>query len=279
MRTIKPWLMLLLALTSGGLAAYLALRYLRQQATPLLAETHQGDVVLATRDLPVGHVIVDGDVKVIGWPGEALPEGYLGATAGALGRGVIMPLHPNEPLLESKLAPKDGGGGLPVAISEGMRALSVRVDEVISVAGFVVPGTRVDVLLTMADANDAKEAVTKVILQNVLALAAGQSVEKDKDGRPQPVGVLTVLVTPEQAESLALASNQGKIQLALRNTLDTLHIKTDGARAGSLLSLRPASGPAVSRPNRGPRAVTPTPRAAETVIEGYNGGVRTLLKF
>ena len=87
-----------------------------------------------------------------------------------------------------------------------------------------------------------RRPITKVILQNVQALAAGQSVEKDKDGRPQPVGVLTVLVTPEQAESLALASNQGKIQLALRNTLDTLHIKTDGARANSLLALRPSSG-------------------------------------
>lgn len=278
MRTLKPWLMLLLALTSGGLAAYLALRYLRQQATPLLAEVRKGEVVLAVRDLPVGHMVQEGDVKVVGWPGEALPEGYLGSTAGALGRGVIVPLHPNEPLLESKLAPKDGGGGLPVAINEGMRALSVKVDEVISVAGFVVPGTRVDVLLTMAAPDASGETVTKVILQNVQALAAGQSIERDKDGRPQPVGVLTVLVTPEQAESLALASNQGKIQLALRNTLDTLHIKTDGARANSLLSMRPAA-PSGSRPNRGPRAVAPTPRSAETVIEGYNGGVRTLLKF
>jgi pilus assembly protein CpaB len=269
--------MLLLALTSGGLAAYLALRYLRQQATPLMAEVRKGEVVLAVRDLPVGHMIAEGDVKVIGWPGEALPEGYLASAASALGRGVIVPLHPNEPLLESKLAPKDGGGGLPVAITEGMRALSVKVDEVISVAGFVVPGTRVDVLLTMPNGSGG-EPVTKVILQNVQALAAGQSIERDKDGRPQPVGVLTVLVTPEQAESLTLASSQGKIQLALRNTLDTLHIKTDGARAGTLLALRPgaATGP---RPNRGPRAVAPTPRSAETVIEGYNGGVRTLLKF
>jgi pilus assembly protein CpaB len=276
MRTIKPWLMLLLALTSGGLAAWLALRYLRQQATPLLAEAPKGEVVLATRDLPVGHMVEEGDVKVVGWPGEALPEGFLGTTAGAVGRGVIVPLRPNEPLLESKLAPKDGGGGLPVAITEGMRALSVRVDEVISVAGFVVPGTRVDVLLTMPDPNSAGQPTTKVILQNVQALAAGQSIEKDKDGKPQPVGVLTVLVTPEQAESLALASNQGKIQLALRNTLDTLHIKTDGAR-GTLFSVR---APAVAgRPNRGPRSITPQPRSAETVIEGYNGGVRTLLKF
>lgn len=278
MRTLRPWLMLLLALTSGGLAAYLALRYLRQQATPLLAETPKGEVVLAVRDLPVGHMITDGDVKVVGWPGEALPEGYLGSTASALGRGVIVPLRLNEPLLESKLAPKDGGGGLPVAIGEGMRALSVKVDEVISVAGFVVPGTRVDVLLTMAAPGENGETVTKVILQNVQALAAGQSVEKDKDGRPQPVGVLTVLVTPEQAESLALASNQGKIQLALRNTLDTLRIKTDGARSNSLLAMRPAPASG-SRPNRGPRTIAPTPRSAETVIEGYNGGVRTLLKF
>lgn len=276
MRTLKPWLMLLLALTSGGLAAWLALRYLRQQATPLLAEVPKGEVVLATRDLPVGHMVVDGDVKVIGWPGEALPEGFLGTTASAVGRGVIVPLHPNEPLLESKLAPKDGGGGLPVAIAEGMRALSVRVDEVISVAGFVVPGTRVDVLLTMPDPNAGGQPTTKVILQNVQALAAGQSVEKDKDGKPQPVGVLTVLVTPEQAESLALASNQGKIQLALRNTLDTLHIKTDGAR-GTLFSVR-VPAPA-GRPNRGPRSIAPEPRSAATVIEGYNGGVRTLLKF
>ena len=278
MRTIKPWLMLLLALTSGGLAAYLALRYLRQQATPLLAETRKGEVVLATRDLPVGHVIEEGDIKVVGWPGEALPEGYLAATPAAVGRGVIQPVHPNEPLLEAKLAPKDGGGGLPVAINEGMRAISVRVDEVISVAGFVVPGTRVDVLLTMDNAGESKEAVTKVILQNVQALAAGQSVEKDKDGKPQPVGVLTVLVTPEQAESLALASNQGKIQLALRNTLDTLHIKTDGARASGLLALQSAA-PSRPRVNRGPRTVAPTPQATPTVIEGYNGGVRTLLKF
>lgn len=277
MRTLRPWLMLLLAIVSGGLAAYLALRYLRQQATPLLAETRRGEVVLATRDLPVGHLIGEGDVKVIGWPGEALPEGYLGNTAGVIGRGVIVPVHPNEPLLDSKLAPKDGGSGLPVAITEGMRALSVKVDEVISVAGFVVPGTRVDVLLTMPDPADNGQNTTKVILQNVQALAAGQSVEKDKDGRPQPVGVLTVLVTPEQAESLALASNQGKIQLALRNTLDTLHIKTDGARAASLFSGR-APAP---RANRGPRSLTPapTPRSSETVIEGYNGGVRTLLKF
>ena len=277
MRKIRPWLMLLLALTSGGLAAYLALRYLRQQATPLLAsEPHRGEVVLATRDLPVGHVLAKEDIKVVSWPGEAMPEGFISSNEAALGRGVITPLRMNEPLLETKLASKDAGGGLPLAMNEGLRALSVRVDEVISVAGFVVPGTRVDVLLTMT--GPGGEPTTKVILQNVQALAAGQSVEKDKDGKPQTVSVITVLVTPDQAETLALASNQGKIQLALRNTLDTPGSSptapgpTRSSGRGRLRSrgLVPIADRAPSEP---------TPRSAETVIEGYNGGVRTLLKF
>ncbi len=189
MRKIRPWLLLLLALTSGGAAAYLALRYLRQQATPLMAsEPHRGEVALAMRDLPVGHVLAKEDIKVVNWPGEAMPEGFISSNEAALGRGVITPLRMNEPLLETKLASKDAGGGLPLAVNEGLRALSVRVDEVISVAGFVVPGTRVDVLLTM-DGPERAEPTTKVILQNVQALAAGQSVEKDKDGKPQTVSV------------------------------------------------------------------------------------------
>ncbi len=151
MRKIRPWLLLLLALASGGLAAYLALRYLRQQATPLMAsEPKRGQVVLATRDLPVGHVLSKQDVKIVNWPAEAMPEGFISSGEAAVGRGVVTPLRTNEALLETKLASKDAGGGLALAVSEGLRALSVRVDEVISVAGFVVPGTRADVLLTMA---------------------------------------------------------------------------------------------------------------------------------
>jgi pilus assembly protein CpaB len=277
MRKIKPWLLLLLALVSGGLAAYLALRYLRQQATPLMAsEPRRGEVALAIHDLPVGHVLTKDDIKVINWPGEAMPEGFISSSDAAIGRGLITPLRMNEPLLETKLASKDAGGGLPLAVNEGLRALSIRVDDVISVAGFVVPGTRVDILLTMV--GPSGEQTTKVIMQNVQALAAGQSVEKDKDGKPLVVGVITVLVTPEQAETLALASTQGRIQMALRNTLDTTRIVTDGAKTSQLLGVRAAPVAGV-RPNRGPRPVVvdPTPRA--TVIEGYNGGVRTLLKF
>lgn len=277
MRNLRPWLMLLLALVSGGLAAYLALRYLRQQASPLMAaEPRRGQVALATRDLPVGTVLTEQDVKLVAWPGEAMPEGFIGSPQAAVGRGVITPVRLNEPLLDSKLASKEAGGGLSIAVGEGMRALSVRVDEVVSVAGFVVPGTRVDVLLTIQPPG-ASENQTKVILQNVQTLAAGQQIQRDKDGKPQTVTVITLLVTPEQAEKLTLAANQGRIQLALRNTMDTLTTNTPGILASNLLGQvkRTASG---SRPNRGPRAPAAA-GPAPTIIEGYNGGVRTLLKF
>jgi pilus assembly protein CpaB len=280
MRKLRPWLVLLLALSSGGLAAYLALQYLRQQAAPVIvADSRKGRVVLATRDLPLGHVLSEEDVKSVSWPGDAVPQGYLGSTELAVGRGVIVPLHENEPLLDTKLASKDAGGGLAIAVSEGMRAVSVRVDDVISVAGFVGPGTRVDVLLTLSPPGNDADPTTKVILQNVQTLAAGQSVQKDREGRAQTVTVITVLVTPEQAEALALASNQGRIQLALRNTLDTLTVRTAGVRASGLLGPRLGQGGAPPAGPRTPRPTAPTRVSTETIIEGYNGGVRTLLKF
>ena len=278
MRNLRPWLMLLLALVSGGLAGYLALRYLRQQASPLMAsEPRAGQVALATRDLPVGTVLTPQDVKLVEWPGNAMPAGYVSSVDAAVGRGVIATVRANEPLLDGKLALKEAGGGLPIAVGEGMRALSVRVDDVVSVAGFVVPGTRVDVLLTIQPPG-SNETQTRVILQNVRTLAAGQQIQRDKDGKPQTVTVITLLVTPEQAERLTLGANQGRIQLALRNTLDTLTAETQGIVASALLGgARRAAGP-----RRSGRAAPSQPvesGPAPTIIEGYNGGVRTLLKF
>ena len=277
MRNLRPMLMLLLALVSGGLAAYLALRYLRQQASPLMAaEPRAGQVALATRDLSVGTVLTPQDVKLVEWPGNAVPVGYISSSEAAVGRGVIANVRANEALLDTKLAMKEAGGGLPIAVGEGMRALSVRVDDVVSVAGFVVPGTRVDVLLTIQPPG-SNETQTRVILQNVATLAAGQQIQRDKDGKPQTVTVITLLVTPEQAERLTLGSNQGRIQLALRNTLDTLTADTPGILASGLLgAAKRTAGP--RRPGRGPaRPVESGP--APTIIEGYNGGARTLLKF
>lgn len=277
MRKRRPWFMLLLALTSGVVAALLALRYLRERTTPLMAaEPRKATVVLLARSLPVGAVIGERDLKTVSWPAEAVPSGYIRSIQDAVGRGIIIPVAENEPLLASKISTKDAGGGLPIIIRDGMRAVSVRVDEVIGVAGFVLPGTRVDVLLTLAKGSNRPQSITKTLLQNVQTLAAGQSVQRDKEGKPQTVTVITLLVSPDDAELLALAAKEGQLQLALRNTLDTLAISTNGARADKLSPSAP-SGRTPNRPQRA-RPVS-APKANPTVVEGYKGGERTLTTF
>jgi len=277
MRKSRPWFMLVLALTSGIVAALLALRYLRERTTPLMAsEPRTATIVLSARNLPVGALLTERDLKVVSWPGEAVPSGYIRSVKDAVGRGVITPVAENEPLLEAKVSTKDAGGGLPIIIRDGMRAVSVRVDEIIGVAGFVLPGTRVDVLLTLDKNANRPQSITKTLLQNVQTLAAGQSVTRDKEGKPQTVTVITVLVSPDDAELLALAAKEGRLQLALRNTLDTLAVATSGARADKLSPSAASSTP--NRPQR-TRAAAPIPRANPTVVEGYRGGERTLTTF
>jgi pilus assembly protein CpaB len=273
MRRLRPWLILTLALVTGGTAGVLALRYLRQYTPPLQAESRSGLVAVATREIPVGSVLDKTDIRLVEWPGTSMPAGFIASPEAAIGRGLITSVTENEPLLESKLAPVGTGGGLPALITDGMRAVAVRVDEVVGVAGFVLPDARVDVLLTME--SQSGEPTTEVILQKVRTLAAGQEVQRDKDGKPRSVPVITVLVTPEQAETLALAASQGRIQLALRNALDTTTVTTNGARANTLLG-RPAAPAAPSSR----RTYIPRPQGRDTaVVEVYRGGARTLLKF
>jgi pilus assembly protein CpaB len=268
--------MLAAAVASGGLAALLAMRYLQQKATPLAAQPVRSSMVVAARPLPVGTIVSEQHVKTIEWTGGALPLGYIGNPQDAIGRGLISDLQENEPMLESRLAPKGAGGGLPIIINEGMRGLTMRVNEVSGVAGFVTPNTRVDVLLTMEDRNTAGEPATRIIMQDMRVLAAGQSIQPDKEGKPQPVPVVTFLVTPEQAETLALASGQGSIQLALRNQLDTMQVKTSGTRRSALMRVGPA---APARRGGAGRAAAPSPEPAAQTVEVYRGGVRTLMKF
>jgi len=278
----RSLVLLFVALAAGGAAAWISLGYLRNQAQPLLrSSTASAVAVIASKDLPVGTVLKEEDVRLIAWPGDAVPVGLIRTKGEAVGRGVVTTMRLNEPFLESKLAPQGKGGGMPILITEGMRALSIQVDAVAAVAGFVVPGTRVDVLLTMLPQGGG-EPVTKAIMQNLQALAAGQSIQVDAEGKPQPVPVITLLVTPEQAETLALASGQGRIQMALRNALDTLPIRTNGARLTTIMGgPRPATalvGPAAQAWRRTP-AAAPTPVAEETIVEGFRGGERTLTKF
>jgi pilus assembly protein CpaB len=264
--------MLIAASVSGLLAGYVALVYVSEEPAPLQAATPSQTIVVAARDLPAGSIVRREDVEMVGWPGSAVPQGFAVQAGDVVGRGLIVEVRRNEPLLQWKLAQREAGGGLPITIPEGMRAVSVEVDEVIGVAGFVLPGTRVDVLATVMPGTDRTQITTRIILQNVRALAADQKYQQDIQGQPQYVTVVTLLVTPEQAEVLTLAATEGRIQLALRNTLDGEEIVTQGRRITSLVA---TGGPA--RPAA--RAVTTQPADPERVIESYEGGNRTLLRF
>ena len=274
MRQRRLWLILSLALLSGGSAAYLALAYLRDRTPRLMAaEAPRIQVAVAARDLPLGTILQQADVRMIDWRGDAVPPGYVREAATVVGRGLITPVKANELLMDGKLAPRGAGGGLAVTIPDGLRAVSVRVDDVIGVAGFVLPGTRVDVVLTLPPKDERKETVTQIVLQNVPVLAAGQVVQQDAQGKPITVSVLTVLVTPDDGEKLILAANQGKIQLALRNSLDLAEVQTPGARERGLL-------PGVRQVGNGNSGVrNAQSEASGSVVEAYKGGVRTLIKF
>jgi pilus assembly protein CpaB len=180
-------------------------------------------VVMAARDLEIGTKVAESDLKIADWAG-ASPAGAFSKTGDLVGRALIYPVFQNEMLLDAKLAPIGSGAGLPAVIPSGMRAVSIRVDDVVAVAGFVGPGTRVDVLLTGNPGKSGGDSsLTKTILQNVQVLAAGQKIQPDEQGRAEKVNVVTLLCNPEDAAKVTLAANEGRIQLVLRNPTDTTH--------------------------------------------------------
>ena len=208
-------------LLSGGVT-YLAYRVLQTRLRPP-EETTQ--VVVAAKILPMGSRIIKEDIQLAAWPKANPLQGSFADPTLVEGRALMVPVQVNEPILESKLAPKEGGAGLMAIIPEGMRALSIQVNSIIGVGGFVVPGSRVDLILTAVPPEGVKgakgqETGSKIILENLEVLAAGQNVQKDVDGKPQAVQDVTLLLTPEQTERVALATGDGRIQLALRNPLD-----------------------------------------------------------
>ena len=259
---------LVLAILSGTAAAYLALTFLRDTGTvqALTDDTDSVQLVLATRDLSPGDEVTAQDIKLVSWPGESVPEGYSVTPAEVVGRGVIVSVSRNEPLMTNKLASAEAGAGLSITIPAGKRAMSVKVDDVIGVAGFATPGTRVDVLVTLDNAAQLSEPHTQLVLQNIIVLAAGQTTERDFRGDPTSVPVVTLLVDPEESEKLALASAKGRIQLALRNPLDFDSTDTPGTRAQTLL-------PSMNRPVRSARRSAPRPSGI--TVDVFRGPARS----
>jgi pilus assembly protein CpaB len=231
------------------------------------------DVIVAANDIQVGARIEEHDVRTVKYPGSALPAGTYSARSKVLGRGVILPIAKGEFILPTKLAPENAGSGLPSLIPPGMRAVSVRVNEVVSVAGFVGPGTRVDILLT-GTPNGSSENQTTTVLQNVAVIASGQRLERNAAGDAQNTPVITLLVSPDDAERLTLASSEGRIQLALRNPLDTQQDEVAAANAKGLYkggTPSAAPPPAHFHPVKLPKIQTPPPAPSVLSIEVYQG--------
>lgn len=254
----RIYTVLLLAVTVGAVFAIGTYRYV--QAMPESAGAYPTTpVVVAAGDLDLGAALRAEDLRTINWPADSVPANVFGSPQELVGRGLIQPVAQNEPILPGKLAPVGAGAGLPPMIPDGMRALSVRVNDVIGVAGYVLPGTKVDVLVTVSPTNQSSDMTSKVILTNVQVLAAGTRIERDvEQGKPVSVSVVTLLVDPVQSEALTLASTEGKIQLALRNPLDTTMPPTPGMRPAVLLGQ--AAAPRAAAPvARVARAAAPAP--------------------
>lgn len=277
MRRARVWLVLTLALLTGGLAGYLALDFLRERMEAASAAGVAGTVpvVVAARDIDAGTILASADVKLARYPAETAPAARASDPGEVVGRGVVAPIAADEPLLAGKLAGEGAGGGLPVIIPKGKRAVSVEVDEVIGVAGFVRTGTRVDVIVTLNPSSGRENARSKMILQNVEVAAAGTTTERDAQGASQVVPVITLIVDPAQAEELTLAATEGRIRLALRNVLDYDEVATPGAQAGALVRSDAVAAPAPRPAIRRSRPAAPERFSVET----YDGTDRSVSTF
>lgn len=281
-------IILMAALVVAAVASYVVYRMVEVRvAKGPVQITH---VVIAARNLEIGALVGDSDLKMGDWPGP-MAKGMVTSKAAITGRGVISPMYEGEPILDYRLALTGAGGGMAATIPAGMRACAVKVNDVVGVAGFVVPGMRVDVLVTGTSPNERTSSGPKVrtLLQNIQVLSAGQNIQKDAEGKPVQVQVVNLLVTPEQAEVLSLASNETKIQLVLRNPLDQEKPKTPGSAVasifGDLRSPAPSAAPRVrpllakvQLPKQPPPPMIPVAPTVY-VIEVLNGPKKSETKF
>jgi pilus assembly protein CpaB len=192
-------------------------------------------LVVAARPLPLGAMLDAASVKISGIPENRFPKGGFSRMEDVIGRPVVSPIEPDEAVMEARLGARGSGAGLSPMIPPGMRAISVRVNDVVGVSGFVLPGMRVDVLVT-GHPQERDDTVTATVLQNVPVLSAGTTIQADSKSQPINATVVTLLVTPAQAEALTLANLEGKIQLVLRNSTDHEVNQTMGRHLRDLYS-------------------------------------------
>jgi pilus assembly protein CpaB len=255
---LQPMLILILALVCGGIAAYMANGWLKNkslQTQKAVRNTEMTPVVVAAKEIVSGSVLSQDLVKVVEWPRDNFIAGAISELAKLNGRVNRQPLVPGEIILESKLAPMGSLGGLAGIIQNDKRAVTVKVDEASGVAGFVMPGNRVDVLLTL-DKNEFKDdPITQSVLQNILVLGKGQDIEQPKNGeKPKIVPTVTLEVGPQEGERLALAAKEGHITLALRGWAENVTVPTTGVRTSALVRSEKKPEPAFEAPIASPCA-------------------------
>jgi pilus assembly protein CpaB len=259
----------LFALVVSGAASAVLYRLISAQlAANKVAASSK--VVVATHNLAGGDLIKDVDVKIADWNGP-VPVGTIAKTEDAVNRGVLEPIYQDEPLVENRLSKPGAGAGLATMIPPGMRAVAVRVNDVVAVSGFAAAGSHVDILIAgnPPGGNQAAGTVTKTLLQNVEILSAGATIQKDAEGKPVTVPTVNLLLTPAQAEIMSLASNEARIQMVLRNPTDKEETKPPGTAMAYLFSGGVAPPPAAVKPGAPASQVrkpAPPPPPAKVVV-------------
>lgn len=289
MRNKRFFIVLVGALIFGVLAAVSVSRYL---SSAQAYTKNLNKIAVAKVAIPIGSKIIPEQIMVVQFPKESTPDGAFDSPEKLAGRVAVINIGAREPITESRLAPEGTAAGLSAVIPEGYRAMTVKVDDAAGISGFIMPGTMVDVVVTIdpREGGGRQDPVSKIVLQNIKVLANGQNIDKPENEREaNSVKAVTLQVTPEQAEKLALASTEGKLQLMMRNQIDQGDEQTPGVNKRNLLTgstAMPAPEPgslkseqpkvevrAVRRSAPAPRpaaapAPQPTPRASVEMIEG-----------
>jgi pilus assembly protein CpaB len=279
-RRARTFLVLIIALATASVAAYSIYRLIERMPVRTV-EVATYEVVVAAKPLTLGASLTRDDVKLVPWPAKNQVGGGFTNVDDVIDRGLLTNIDENEPITVTKVAAKEAGAGLPPMIPEGMRALSIKVNEVIGVAGFVLPGSHVDVIVTIAEGS-SQSSITRVVVSDVLVLTAGTRYDQQqsRQGQAMPSSVVTLQVTPEDAEKITLAGTEGTLMLTLRNPLDTAPTVTKGVRKAALMG-EPAPPPVVK--NVGTRRVVARPPADPKpqqpvvqpyIVETFRGGER-----
>ena len=270
MKNARSLTMLIIALLAGLAAVVLAVKWIQQQG-----QQGGNKIAVALLDVQLGSRLTPEMLQLVEWPIGSVPEGAFSDLKVLDGRVVMTSLARGEPPLESKLAPVGSRGGLSAVVGEGKRAITVRVNDVIGVAGFALPGNYVDIMVNTqsegSKGNDKDRAISKIVLEHILVLAVAQEAGRDET-KPKVVNAVTLEVSPEQAEKIDLARSVGTLSLVLRNQVDPILSQTSGATKDSLLAMRVEPPPAVqpppiaaAKPAAPPRAKAPAPRGRDCI--------------